>query len=235
MAANSTEGAIDSWTDFWMVRLALNLLGYATIFVPGALLINYLRKIKYNETAGPGCMPNMLVLCVFGHEKDASSTVEEGGPAVSAQKKMEEQPFIKRATVLLLCFFGLQASYLTWGVLQERIMTHEYGRTDTEAGEFFRNSQFLVFVNRILAFAIALLVIVFQHQPKHTAPLYKYSFSSFSNIMSSWCQYEALKFVSFPTQVLAKASKIHCCHIVGYSVFIDGLVFVPIVCGSEDV
>ncbi len=26
--------------------------------------------------------------------------------------------------------------------------------------------------------------------------------------MSSWCQYEALKFISFPTQVLAKASKI---------------------------
>ena len=26
--------------------------------------------------------------------------------------------------------------------------------------------------------------------------------------MSSWCQYEALKFVSFPIQVLAKASKV---------------------------
>ena len=26
--------------------------------------------------------------------------------------------------------------------------------------------------------------------------------------MSSWCQYEALKFVSFPMQVLAKASKV---------------------------
>ncbi len=37
------------------------------------------------------------------------------------------------------------------------------------------------------------------------APLFKYSFCSFSNIMSSWCQYEALKYVSFPTQVLAKA------------------------------
>ena len=50
--------------------------------------------------------------------------------------------------------------------------------------------------------------MLFMRQPKHKAPLYKYSFCSFSNIMSSWCQYEALKFVSFPTQVLAKASKI---------------------------
>lgn len=37
---------------------------------------------------------------------------------------------------------------------------------------------------------------------------FQYSFSSFSNTMSSWFQYEALKFVSFPTQVLCKASKI---------------------------
>lgn len=44
--------APDAWTDFWVVRLTLNLLGYATIFVPGFLLIQYLRKIKYNETAG---------------------------------------------------------------------------------------------------------------------------------------------------------------------------------------
>jgi len=40
------------WMDFWVVRLLLNLLGYATIFVPGFLLIRYLRSIRYNETAG---------------------------------------------------------------------------------------------------------------------------------------------------------------------------------------
>ena len=39
-------------------------------------------------------------------------------------------------------------------------------------------------------------------------PVHKYSFPSLSNVMSSWFQYEALKFVSFPTQVVAKASKV---------------------------
>ena len=39
------------------------------------------------------------------------------------------------------------------------------------------------------------------HQSVHRTPLYKYSFCSVSNTLSSWCQYEALKFVSFPTQV----------------------------------
>lgn len=39
------------WTEFWLARLTFNLLGYATIFIPGYLLIRYLRQIKYNEVA----------------------------------------------------------------------------------------------------------------------------------------------------------------------------------------
>ena len=87
-------------------------------------------------------------------------------------------------------------------LIQERIMTRVYD------GETFTNSQFLVFINRILAFCIAGLYVYMTTQPRHVAPFYKYSYSSLSNIISSWCQYEALKFVSFPTQVLAKASKV---------------------------
>lgn len=81
-------------------------------------------------------------------------------------------------------------------------MTQEYD------GDSFRDSQFLVFVNRILALVVAGLYVALTTQPRHRAPFYKYSYSSISNTLSSWCQYEALKFVSFPTQVLAKASKV---------------------------
>lgn len=89
-------------------------------------------------------------------------------------------------------------------------MTQKYYSVlpDGEEGHRFRDSQFLVFVNRVLAFLLSGAYLLATQQPRHLAPLYKYSFCSFSNIMSSWCQYEALKFVSFPTQVLAKASKI---------------------------
>ena len=80
--------------------------------------------------------------------------------------------------------------------------------TKTYNGDSFTNSQFLVFVNRILAFVVAGFYLKVSSQPKHRAPFYKYSYSSISNTLSSWCQYEALKFVSFPTQVLAKASKV---------------------------
>ena len=81
-------------------------------------------------------------------------------------------------------------------------MTQDYG------GEKFTNSQFLVFVNRVLALVVAGLYVMLKKQPRHAAPFYEYSYASISNTLSSWCQYEALKFVSFPTQVLAKASKV---------------------------
>ena len=149
---------------------------------------------------------------MFGTPQEAPS-VEEGGIKASSAKDDTAAPssFSQTTLKLLFCAAGLQASYLTWGVLQERIMTGDYEehRADGTVGKApFKNSQFLVFVNRVLALTVAATYIVFTRQPRHTAPLYKYSFCSFSNIMSSWCQYEALKFVSFPTQVLCKASKI---------------------------
>lgn len=149
---------------------------------------------------------------MFGTPQEAPS-VEEGGIKASSPKDDTAMPssFSQTTVKLLFCAAGLQVSYLTWGVLQERIMTRNYEEhmaDGTVQHVKFANSQFLVFVNRVLALTVAVIYIVFTRQPRHTAPLYKYSYSSFSNIMSSWCQYEALKFVSFPTQVLCKASKI---------------------------
>ncbi len=80
--------------------------------------------------------------------------------------------------------------------------------TKTYDGKKFTNSQFLVFSNRVLAVLIAFVYIRVTTQPLQRVPFYKYSFCSISNTLSSWCQYEALKFVSFPTQVISKASKV---------------------------
>ncbi len=82
----------------------------------------------------------------------------------------------------------------------------EYKNAEGQVGTF-KNSQFLVFANRILAFILSLVAILTLNQPRHTVPYYKYIYCSFSNIMSSWCQYEALKFISFPTQVLIHSFK----------------------------
>lgn len=66
----------------------------------------------------------------------------------------------------------------------------------------FNDSQFLVFINRLLSFIIALSRLLCTGQQVIAAPLYKFSYCSLTNIISAWCQYEALKYVSFPTQVI---------------------------------
>uniref|UniRef100_A0A8C3GN16 Adenosine 3'-phospho 5'-phosphosulfate transporter 1 n=1 Tax=Cairina moschata TaxID=8855 RepID=A0A8C3GN16_CAIMO len=194
----------DAWGDFWLFRFFVNAAGYASIMVPGFLLIQYFKRRNYLETGRGICFP-VIKSCVFGSEVK-SAHPDDG--SLPPRAEPTESSTARQVLKLLFCAAGLQASYLTWGVLQERVMTRTYGATETDPGEKFKDSQFLVFMNRILAFTVAGLYCALTKQPRHGAPMYKYSFASLSNILSSWCQYEALKYISFPTQVLAKASKV---------------------------
>ncbi|XP_076666259.1 adenosine 3'-phospho 5'-phosphosulfate transporter 1 [Andrena cerasifolii] len=199
---NSGETFLKTSSYNWIVQLCLNLLSYATVLLPGCLIYKYVRHTKYIQRGGKGCILRLVRSCFVGHCE--TGLLDSSCASTPANN---QRTFTQDALLLLYCFFGLQVSYLTWGYLQEKIMTQEY---EDVAGtkSRFQDSQFLVFINRILAFCMSGLYLIVQRQPQHKAPLYKYAFCSLSNIMSSWCQYEALKFVSFPTQVLAKASKI---------------------------
>lgn len=84
-------------------------------------------------------------------------------------------------------------------------MTVPYG--EGAEAERFESSKFLVFSNRIVALLVAEVVCRLLGESSNAAPPYRYSFCATSNILSSVCQYEALKYVSFPTQVLAKSCK----------------------------
>merc|ERR1719348_2720138 len=200
--ANSWCAVPEGQDQFWMTALSLNLLGYATIFLPGFYIIKYVRESNYLDLNIGSLLHPTVRLSVRGSEAD---NIDEE----YLTKKSDEPQKSATAHAVSIIFLGagLLTSYGAWGYLQEKIMTTSY--VDSLGNKaMYKNSQFLVFVNRILAFIIAITVMLFIRQPKHKAPLYKYSFCSFSNIMSSWCQYEALKYVSFPTQVLAKASKV---------------------------
>lgn len=183
----------------WVVHGIRNILGYSTVFLPGYLIFKYIKKTNYLNVSGRGPFGGVIRTC-FGEDE-----LLVVNPAVINNPKTNRTP-LENILLLLFYFFGLQISYLSWGVLQEKVMTQKYESSNGEVA-YFKDSQFLVFVNRILAFAMSALVIFCTRQPRHKCPLYKYVFCSFSNIMSSWCQYEALKYVSFPHQVLAKASK----------------------------
>jgi len=93
---------------------------------------------------------------------------------------------------------------VVYGVLQERIMSIPYGDPPVK----FTDSVFLVFCNRAVAVAFAVCMVAAKGEAVvNSAPLWKYLAISFSNVYASTCQYEALKYVSFPVQMLGKSFK----------------------------
>uniref|UniRef100_A0A182PZS3 Adenosine 3'-phospho 5'-phosphosulfate transporter 1 n=1 Tax=Anopheles farauti TaxID=69004 RepID=A0A182PZS3_9DIPT len=190
----------------WLLRLMVNIFGYLCIFVPGVLIYKYAKRTKYMERSERSHLSSLVKFCFSGSSSDGLDRPLDGtsgaGKGANAKRTTAQKCFL-----LSYCLVGLMGSYLTWGVLQEKIMTQEYEGPEKRKSHF-KDSQFLVFSNRVLGFMITAVYLVAKRQFRHRAPLYKYSFASFSNIMSAWFQYEALKFVNFPTQVLAKSSKI---------------------------
>ena len=102
---------------------------------------------------------------------------------------------------LVLCAGGLIISFCFWGLLQERMLTQTYD------GEYFTYSYGLVFQSRVVGLLLSGFLMWYLKQEWEFAPLWEYSFPSVANMLSSWCQYEALRYVSFPTQMLAKGFK----------------------------
>uniref|UniRef100_A0A182NRK4 Adenosine 3'-phospho 5'-phosphosulfate transporter 1 n=1 Tax=Anopheles dirus TaxID=7168 RepID=A0A182NRK4_9DIPT len=190
----------------WLLRLMVNIFGYLCIFVPGVLIYKYAKRTKYMERSERSHLSSLVKFCFSGSGTDGLDRPLDGqsgaGKGAAAKRTTAQE-----CVLLCYCLVGLMGSYLTWGVLQEKIMTQEYEGPEKRKSHF-KDSQFLVFSNRVLGFVITAVYLIAKRQFRHRAPLYKYSFASFSNIMSAWFQYEALKFVNFPTQVLAKSCKI---------------------------
>ncbi|XP_058058354.1 adenosine 3'-phospho 5'-phosphosulfate transporter 1 [Anopheles bellator] len=189
----------------WLLRLSINLFGYLCILLPGVLIYKYTKRSKYLERSERSHLSSLVKFCFSGSGPDERSL--DGGSQASSKGASSKRTTAQECALLAYCLVGLMGSYLTWGVLQEKIMTQEY-EGPAKGKSHFKDSQFLVFSNRVLGFMITAIYLVAKRQFRHRAPLYKYSFASFSNIMSAWFQYEALKFVNFPTQVLAKSCKI---------------------------
>ncbi|OAY68479.1 UDP-galactose/UDP-glucose transporter 5B [Ananas comosus] len=121
---------------------------------------------------------------------------------------MAEPPSVQlKENRMLKCAFaviGIMSTLVIYGVLQEKIMRVPYGPNK----EYFRYSLFLVFCNRITTSTVSAGVLLASKKSLDpVAPIYKYCLISISNILTTTCQYEALKYVSFPVQTLAKCAK----------------------------
>eukprot|EP00756_Hemistasia_phaeocysticola_P004219 Hpha_TRINITY_DN12697_c0_g3::TRINITY_DN12697_c0_g3_i1::g.49794::m.49794/K15276/SLC35B2, PAPST1; solute carrier family 35 (adenosine 3'-phospho 5'-phosphosulfate transporter), member B2 len=122
-----------------------------------------------------------------------------GGEADAAVDK-GKKPRGGEVGSFLYCFVGLQVAYLAWGVAQEKVMTTEY-----EGGRL-PSGLICVFFNRLLAANIAFFLAGWS-LPEGCART-SFGWCALSNVCSSYAQYEALRYTSFPLQVLSKSTKV---------------------------
>lgn len=103
---------------------------------------------------------------------------------------------------LLGLFAAITLCFCLYSLLQERLMTLPFG------GERFRHSLFVIFVNRVVTVAVSAAALALGHHSlRPSAPPWHFSVPSMANVLASAAQYEALKYVSFPLQALAKCAK----------------------------
>ena len=134
-----------------------------------------------------------------------------GSLGTGGSSRTGQTEFWQSAKKFCVCFCGLMVSYLTWGYMQELIMSSTFLPTDRVPDGKFPSAAFCVFSNRLLAVIVAMVVVRLRHGAvfaNNTAPLLAFSPAALSNTLSSWSQYAALKYVTFPEQTVFKSSKI---------------------------
>ncbi|BGP74088.1 hypothetical protein NBRC10513v2_007520 [Rhodotorula toruloides] len=132
-----------------------------------------------------------------------------------------------RRVSLMLHAAGLISIYSLYGVLQEKIMKNStYGSNN----EHFTSSSLLIVFNRLFSIAVGLGILLWKtrQQPEHggfsqrlrpASPYYAYASVALANFASTTCQYQALRYVSYTTQSLAKTSKMIPVLVVGACIY----------------
>lgn len=103
---------------------------------------------------------------------------------------------------LIICAGGIYACYLTYGILQEEI--YKYRGPN---GEKFTATLFILFVQCVINAAFAYAVMLTGSRSKGKIPLLNFGITGTSYILAMLFSYEALKYVSYPTQALGKSCK----------------------------
>lgn len=99
---------------------------------------------------------------------------------------------------------GITLSLVIYGLLQERIMSIPYG----DSGDLFDVAVSLVFWNRVSGLLVACAATKIRGESfVSNGPWRGYALISFANVVATYCQYEALDYVSFALQVIGKSFK----------------------------
>ena len=61
----------------WTLGLFINLLGYSAVFLPGILILNYVKKTNYLERGPHKCLGPLIRLCFFGSEETIDDSIDK--------------------------------------------------------------------------------------------------------------------------------------------------------------
>lgn len=211
--------------------ISVNFLMYTTLIIVFYMLVRFYLEEETSmfdkhdlphDTSQDGYM-----LVSTKDDEDQKEVVAEEIPQATAlkmpQKLRKTESFLNinewgepegtRQEVIVkivICAIGLIISFCFWGLLQERILTQTYD------GEYFEFSYGLVFMNRLGGLLLSIALMHYFKVEWVKSALWEYSFPAVANMLSSWCQYEALKYVAFPVAMLAKALKMIPIMFMGY-------------------
>ena len=68
--ANTVLAPAEGQDQYWLISLFLCLMGYATVFLPGWLIIRHVRDTNYLDLGAGSSIFNGVRLCVKGSEAD---------------------------------------------------------------------------------------------------------------------------------------------------------------------
>ncbi|CAI7787917.1 unnamed protein product [Closterium sp. NIES-53] len=110
----------------------------------------------------------------------------------------------KRAFLLAVCVTGIWAAYLTQGVVQENLSTKRFAPDNRR----FEHLAFLNLAQSLVCSVVAFLMLkILGTNMTVQPPLLSYWLPGVTNTIGPACGLIALKYISYPAQVLAKSSK----------------------------
>ncbi|KAG0614699.1 hypothetical protein M758_6G196900 [Ceratodon purpureus] len=117
---------------------------------------------------------------------------------------MEKSGGGSQVLMLGVCVAAIYAAYITQGVVQENVSTKRYG----EKGERFEQLTFLNLAQSVVCFVWSMLMLqLWPNKKGSQAPVTAFWSPGISNAIGPACGIVALKYISYPAQVLAKSSK----------------------------
>lgn len=140
---------------------------------------------------------------------------------------MEVTNGLERVLLLAFCVAGICGSYVTQGVLQETLSTKKFGPD----GQRFKHLAFLNLAQNVVCFCWSLIMITLWTKKRDgQAPLWLYWSPSITNTIGPACGIQALKYISYPAQVLVKSSKMIPVMLMGTIVYGVHYTFAEYIC-----